>query len=265
MRPGRRRRARCAGGASPGAKPGPGTGSRCGTAAPDAGGAGSPPPTRALEAAIRDLLAARARTATICPSEAARRVRPGGLAGAHGARPDGGAPPRRAGRGGDRAGRAGGGPLDGEGPDPHPPRPLTRRSALLAPHVEPGAAQRVGHRVVRRGRGCTAAVGLARAAVAALPAAARCPPAAPCPCPVRRVPGRPGPCRRGPPAAALLGAALLGSRRRSRRGPPRSGFAAAPGSSSSRRVSEIRLRASSTSSTFTRTTSPDLTTSRGSD
>ena len=31
-----------------------------------------------LEAAIRDLLAARARTATICPSEAARRVDPDG-------------------------------------------------------------------------------------------------------------------------------------------------------------------------------------------
>jgi hypothetical protein len=31
-----------------------------------------------LEAAIRDLLAARARTATICPSEAARRVDPEG-------------------------------------------------------------------------------------------------------------------------------------------------------------------------------------------
>lgn len=29
---------------------------------------------RALEAAVRELLAARARTATICPSEAARRV-----------------------------------------------------------------------------------------------------------------------------------------------------------------------------------------------
>lgn len=32
------------------------------------------PEDRALEAAIRDLLAERARTATICPSEAARRV-----------------------------------------------------------------------------------------------------------------------------------------------------------------------------------------------
>jgi hypothetical protein len=34
-----------------------------------------------LEAAIRDLLAARARTATICPSEAARRVDPEGWRG----------------------------------------------------------------------------------------------------------------------------------------------------------------------------------------
>jgi hypothetical protein len=34
-----------------------------------------------LEAAIRDLLAARARTATICPSEAARQVDPEGWRG----------------------------------------------------------------------------------------------------------------------------------------------------------------------------------------
>ena len=48
-------------------------------------------------------------------------------------------------------------------------------------------------------------------------------------------------------------------------GVSRGGRAWPPGSSSRRRVSEIRLRAASTLRTFTRTTSPDLTTSRGSE
>src|SRR5450755_4213456 len=49
------------------------------------------------------------------------------------------------------------------------------------------------------------------------------------------------------------------------RGVPFGARPPSPGSSSSRRVSEILLRASSTPSTFTRTTSPDLATSRGSE
>ena len=91
---------------------------------------------RELESAIRELLAARARSATICPSEAARRVGGDGWLELMG-------PARAAARrlvaageveithGGSR-----GGPLHRQGPDPAPPNPaltgsLQRHKARL--------------------------------------------------------------------------------------------------------------------------------------
>ena len=121
-----------------------------------------------------------------------------------------------------------------------PMRPPRSASPIIGPdgrrRLLPGesrAAQRVGHGAVRRcGRNGPRRGGRGWRAGR------------------RRVPR---------PAGRLCGPAPG----RSRRG-PRSGLAAFA-SSSSRRVSEIRLRASSTSNTLTRTTSPDFTTSRGSD
>ena len=75
---------------------------------------------RRLEAAIGELLASRARRATICPSEAARHVDPDGWRELMEPSPDGSAAPGRRGVGADPAGRQSGGPVHHEGSDPDP-------------------------------------------------------------------------------------------------------------------------------------------------
>ena len=226
------------------------------------------------------------RTAAVATEADAARRGEGQARGREGAR-GGGAPARRAGEvqivQGGRRGR----PLDGTGRDQDPPPPLSSArppdpTRASSPSHAPGRVR--GGRPAARirltaplppptsnpARRRASAIALfAAGAGARSPWRRRRPAGTAAARPLRR-PARPRPAaaalaalarRRGP---ARPGRALLARGRARLRGPPRSGFAAAPGSSSSRRVSEIRLRASSTSSTFTRTTSPDLTTSRGS-